>query len=227
MLQRTGSMALVPRCSHTARVCGRADSVEVIHGDGTADMPYTFEQCATRGVQAPTLLFVDPQWGGQQYTKSDRIPADALSMGEGWSMADILQACRLQSAASIVAMSLPFNYEHNVDALARQVVSPLHTTAATASHSPALDERPFPFVLEFGRRLLLIVCLPYQIETEDSSHSAQYRSLMFTNATLDTVVTNLKQFNAGYHEEHHPRFYDYEAMRWISLSRWKGVKLPV
>jgi hypothetical protein len=37
-------------------------------------------------------------------------------------------------------------------------------------------------------------------------------------------VAALVAWNAQHAGEHHPRFFDWEHARWVSLSRWKGAR---
>jgi hypothetical protein len=47
----------------------------------------------------------------------------------------------------------------------------------------------------------------------------------FRNLHLDALVEKLQEFDRVRGLEFHPRFYDWEKKKWISLHTWKGCKM--
>ena len=82
-------------------------------------------------------------------------------------------------------------------------------------------DRAMPFRFEFGRRILLVTLFP-EAETDVQGK----RRLVYPTSFLDKIVKVLYDFDKSKMGggELHPKFYDWEKDKWISLRRWKGMK---
>lgn len=171
---------------------------------------------------APTIISIDPMWQqpNESYTDHATIHHNQLALGNK-SISDIVIELRERSGSSVVCIGLPYNYD--VTTLAQLCVIPANNDSATPPNTnrDTLDERPFPFTMEFGKRILFILCLPH---VNEYNHEMT-RSLDYCNSTLDSVIAQLVEFNQLYKLDHKPKFFDYEKQRWISLMRWNGNKM--
>ena len=159
------------------------------------------------GFSGSDVLFLDPPWGGTDYSSRSVIPADDLALGAA-TLAQLTREALLGSSsrasASLVALGTPCNYDDA--ALARHIV------CAPMPGRQREDDRPLPFRLQFGVRILLVFLNPASLR------------FSFPTAKLDEIVAQLLRWNAARANEHHPRFFDWEKDGWVSLSRWKGMR---
>eukprot|EP00602_Paraphysomonas_sp_CaronLab_P013590 CAMPEP_0185040600 /NCGR_PEP_ID=MMETSP1103-20130426/38837_1 /TAXON_ID=36769 /ORGANISM="Paraphysomonas bandaiensis, Strain Caron Lab Isolate" /LENGTH=366 /DNA_ID=CAMNT_0027579967 /DNA_START=144 /DNA_END=1247 /DNA_ORIENTATION=- len=176
-------------------------------------------------------LVIDPPWGGLNYrlnTDSSSPPRD-YSIGDernSISISDLLSyECTRGSLAGrvkLAALKVPSEFDASAfcsiitadgpwekETPSGEILSP--DSSHTASER-LLDSRPHPFRLQLGARtaVLLIAYPPF-----------------FRNTHLDSLVRNLLQFDKARGAEFHPRFFDWERQRWISLRSWKGCNMEV
>lgn len=179
--------------AHNSRVALLQHKLSVTHGDWLA----------VRSLLRPTphLVFIDPPWGGTDYAAAGHMAPDALGLsGEPLRL---LIASEFARGVAMVGCGTPRNYDDT--GLARAVT-------ACAPGADAADDRPLPFRLEFGARVLLLFLSPAG------------RGFGFPTRLLDDLVATVVAWNAERTKEHHPRFFDWEKDRWISLSRWLGAR---
>lgn len=84
------------------------------------------------------------------------------------------------------------------------------STTTVKQERGLLDSRPHPFRLQTGARtaLLLVAYPPF-----------------FRNQHLDMLIARLKEFDTSRGAEFHPRFFDWEKQKWVSLRNWKGCSI--
>ena len=125
----------------------------------------------------------------------------------------------------LAALRLPTNYD--VDGLADSLVAP----GAVRCADPR--ERPLPFLLKLGpKALLFLACFPAPPLPATTSAAVaggappwDPKHLGFGLATLDGVIAALNAKEKGaWRGEHSPKFFDYDAGRWIRLRDWKGTR---
>jgi len=204
------------------RVLGHASSVRVHHGDAVALLSSATQQlCLPDDVH---VLFLDPPWGGTTYSASSAI--SDLFVGElGMKGLCDLVNPRLHHvqggahfSADLVALKLPSQFD--LDSLARHATQPL-----SGDTRGQLDERAFPFVIEFGKTTLLLIAFPRDAFAPPPTAAAAAAAASFCNASLDRVIAALNAFSTTCGHRKHPRFFDWEKQRWINLSRWKGCNM--
>merc|ERR1711920_511252 len=83
-------------------------------------------------------------------------------------------------------------------------------------------ERPMPFRLDLGTcGILFVICF---CGREESVPATGFPRAWFHLADLDSLVEACKVWDGEGGHRHHAGFFDWEADRWIELSRWKGCK---
>ena len=111
-------------------------------------------------------------------------------------------------ACRILAVRVPVNFD--VDAMAAEMVAP----GAVPSACGDTRERPLPFLAKLGPKARLIVFCFRPTKVGDG--------LIFGLATLDAVIAAFVGIDRRYGRELEPKFYDFDARRWIRLRDWKG-----
>ena len=162
------------------------------------------------------IVFVDPPWGGTAYSSKGVLEADELGLS-GVGLPALAAATRGRAAA--LAFSVPRNYDADGLAVAATAQRP-----GEARHA----DRLLPFRLDLGPRVLFL-CLYPPSQGDAGQHPATPEMgprsrFAFPTAALDELVAALAGWNDAHGGLHHPRFYDWEKQRWVSLGRWKGMK---
>lgn len=173
---------------------------------------------------SPDLLFLDPPWGGTNYrtvlTENQGVVEYYLSHENDQVsltrlLSDIVVTENFCGLFKLIAVKLPS--ELSTIALCRSITSlrkwwkESPSGDIIASTDPnLLDLRPHPFRLQTGARtcLLLVAYPPY-----------------FKNSQLNSLVTSLINFDRERGNEFHPKYYDWEKDKWISLRSWKGCTM--
>lgn len=149
------------------------------------------------------LIFIDPPFGGQDYTS--QLPLKDYLLGN--SQLSFLMTHELtfsgilSKRVKLCAVKVPIFFDPIP--LFSNLTKP-HDSWEQDSNG--LDERPHPFQLQFGHKLsLLLVAYPP----------------FACNALLDDIIRSLVRFDQSGGLAFHPKYYDWEAKRLISLKRWK------
>ena len=172
------------------------------------------------GAVAP-VVHMDPPWGGTSYdaTAGDLAlePDDAVNRPDdrAESPAPTLRALVLAlargGACRVLAARLPARFD--VDAMAAELVAP----GAVPSACGDARERPLPFVLKLGPKArLFVACF------RPPRGAAAEAGPTFGLANLDALVAALVACDKSCARELEPKFYDFDAARWIRLRDWKG-----
>mmetsp|Transcript_14625 Transcript_14625/g.35140 ORF Transcript_14625/g.35140 Transcript_14625/m.35140 type:complete len:242 (+) Transcript_14625:2-727(+) len=164
------------------------------------------------------ILFLDPPWGGAQYSKiiqengGDIVvvrPEDDGQSQSGWNFSTVALQIVRTKVFRLVAMKLPTVYD------VKLVVDPL-------VHDDALGyDRPHPFRFQFGKSCQLVVLVVNDGSDSKFSNGPQGLDRMISNI-MNTWHNNMNLQNDDGCREHRPEFYDWEKRRWILLKKWKG-----
>lgn len=192
---------------HNVAVCGFSSSVSVlctsaVHASQLMRRP-------------PHLLFLDPPWPSLPPLPHERIADIPLLSPTSISLCDFFRRPRLRAGAAVVAAKLPLAFD--VDSLAFEL------TSNELDAGPLTDQRPFPFIFTFGAIRLFVALFPplYCHPTQTAvSHTP---SLKFCNRNLDKVIGAVRTWNSVVATG--PRFFDYEACKWIALSKWRKCSM--
>jgi len=190
------------RCQHlrhNVNVSGLSSTITVHCGDGAQLL----------GTLSEDVAFLDPPWGGRAYIHNEIL--HDLPLGDA-SLVDILKKLA-PSTVSLAILRLPQNFD--TDALAAALSGP--SEAWVCDVSSGHENRPWPFSFLFGSSVIILVGFP-------RCKGGAAKRLRFDVATLDATIAKLNAWNLQRARQHHPRFYDWEAARWVPLSRWKGCK---
>lgn len=154
------------------------------------------------------LIMLDPPWGGPQHKQSSAgcIALDSLD-GERRSKAQSALCLTILECfwprCEILALKLPRSEEG--DAVVAEFVQ---AAVGCCPESGVIDERPFPFLFNFGGSIQLLAMI-------------SNGPLTMQNKTLDHVVSNICRWHSFEGcSEHKPRFFDFEKRRWIELKKW-------
>jgi hypothetical protein len=202
--------------------------------------------CEGQTQAALDLLFLDPPWGGQNYrqvalastapvlssetnsTPPLPSPPSDYPLGDSLILSHLLSELipfqfNLPLASSsrsikLVAVKLPDIFD--LTSLCEQITrsdlrwdqedSRGHILPSGRKKKRSLDSRPHPFRLQLGARTALLLV----------GYPPHYR-----NRDLDLIVEQLVEFDQIRGLELHPKFFDWEKQRWISLHTWKGCKM--
>lgn len=204
---------------HNVKLINTKNNITCIN-DNSINILYNVNQQHQQQQQQYTVICVDPPWQShnESYTDYKLINIEQMKLDDK-TMLDICNYVRQNNICSILCIGLPYNFD--IDTLAKRcVVSVNNNDNNNNDNNQQLDERPFPFKITIGKRILFILCLPYTNEY----NTTQQRQLLYNNSILDILINELNQYNILYHDEYKPCFFDYEKQRWISLHRWKGNK---
>ena len=117
-----------------------------------------------------------------------------------------------KSGTQLVAIRLPINY--NVDGLARLLVEP----GAVPATNGDMNERPLPYLFKLGpKAFLLVVCFTPQ---ESSATNINFGLRCLDEITWALAVRDKSVWRL----EQGPKFWDFDAGRWIRSRDWKGSK---
>ena len=122
-----------------------------------------------------------------------------------------------RSHKDLISLRLPKIFD--VDALARWCVSPSRREDGLIGDAGGKNcDRPLPFQIRIGHKaLLFVLALPR------SRPSTEHARLSFGLHNLDEIIRALCKLDRLFLREFHPKFFDWEADRWIRLKNWKGV----
>ena len=187
------------------------------------------------------VLFLDPPWGGTDYNSSPEKLSDlnfypaCKTLEADKASNDAAKAapvsCESQchtlrdtiilageSRMDLIAIRLPRNFD--VDALARWCVSTERKLDGLVGDKGGINnDRPLPFQMKIGHKAILFVLALPQSRTLGEAVRLSYGL-----HNLDQTIHAIRTLNQNYLQELHPKFYDWEANRWIRLNIWKGVK---
>lgn len=190
------------------------------------------------------VIFLDVPWGGPSYGEQRSIHQLALG---GVPLAELLVRLAEADAARLLAVRLPYNFD--VDLLARQLTEAWAGWEFAWDDALQQPERPMPFRADLGAcGLLFMVCLcslalPSALSCratdtcgpgatrggslgDDGAGAASGASGWqgFRLGHLDALIEALRAWDGDAGRRHHTAFFDWEAERWVPLSRWKGCK---
>ena len=215
-----GRAAMIAHNAAVALAAPAAARVRVVRGDCAALLggPRGGGDAGAGDLVAP-VVHMDPPWGGTAYdaTAGDLMlqPDDRASAPPGAPPAPTLRALVLAlargGACRVLAARLPARFD--VDAMAAELVAP----GAVPSACGDARERPLPFVLKLGPKArLFVACFrpPRGAAAQDGP--------TFGLANLDALVAALVACDKSCARELEPKFYDFDAARWIRLRDWKG-----
>jgi hypothetical protein len=111
---------------------------------------------------------------------------------------------------------LPLAFD--VDALARDL------TSSELEAGMLTNERPFPFIFTFGAIRLFVSLFPLKYCALSADASACAPFLQFCNRKLDEVIAAVRAWNSTVATG--PKFFDFEAGKWIALSKWRKCSMP-
>ena len=157
-------------------------------------------------------MFLDPPWPST-LPPHERLSDIPVSPSPAVSLCDMYRRLHLRAGAAIVAAKLPLAFD--VDALA------LHLTSNELEAGSLTNERPFPFIFSFGAIRLFVALFPsrYCLPT----FAAAANPLHFCNKNLDAVIAAVRAWNSQVATG--PKFFDYEAGKWIALSKWRKCSM--
>jgi hypothetical protein len=195
-------------------------------------------------------LRVEPMSTGAPATSAIRVAKndsfvsmdEQSSRKEQCSTISLTDACmRLATRTRVLLLKVPKSY--NIIRLAR---------ALTAASAPAVEQlaacaqyqwdlRPLCFSLVFGSVQMVLILFPTPAaaavpaataasaisaaagDSPLSDHGAGCGGMPLRHAHLDRLIASIQQFDARYHGETKPRFFDWEKDRFIALHRWLGA----
>jgi hypothetical protein len=202
LLQSRASMLL-----HNVAVC-RASSVSVLCADAA--------RASQLMRRSPHVLFLDPPWPSPTQTPPQPLTdIPLLHSSPSIHLSHFFRHPHLRASAAVVAAKLPLTFD--VDALARDL------TSQELECGPLTTQRPFPFIFSFGAIRLFVALYP-QRYCLPSLAAAATPPLQFCNGNLDAVICAVRAWNAVVASG--PRFFDYEAGKWIALSKWRKCSMP-
>lgn len=171
-----------------------------------------------RGITPAGVVFLDVPWGGPQYGEAASIRE--LSLG-GVPLQQLLAQLVEAQAAPLLAVRLPRNFD--TDSLAIELSSLWESWSFRWDNDLQQPERPMPFRIDLGScGILFVVCVCGR-----EACGADSRSFLddgFRLADLDSLVHGLRRWDGEDGHRHRVAFFDWEACRWIPLTRWKGCK---
>jgi hypothetical protein len=164
--------------------------------------------------RAPHVMFLDPPWppSSPSHEPLADIP---LPHPASLSVCDFFCRPHLRAGAAIVAAKLPLAFD--VDALA------LDLTSQELDSGPLTSERPFPFIFSFGAIRFFIALFPPKYCNLSGAAAAPTPSVHFCNRNLDEAIAAVRAWNSEVASG--PRFFDYEAGKWIPLSKWRKCSM--
>ena len=200
MLEHNVTIALgKDKCKH----------VTCIQGDGVLQGQASYH----------SVCWLDPPWGGLEYTKSKESIEDFEITSEGFeiSMRQVIQ--KIAPHTDLIVYRLPNNFK--IDELLAWVVDP--TNGLCGDKGGSNHDRPLPFRMRMGGKCtLVLICLPAsranrRVEEEESGR------LDFGLHNLDAIIKMLYQIDRELLKELRPKFWDWEMTRNIRIKDWKGV----
>jgi hypothetical protein len=202
-----------------ARAAMLLHNVTVCHAASVSVLCATAAHASHLMRRLPHVLFLDPPWPPAQ-SPHDRVTDIPLSPPRGFSLCQLYLRLHWRAGAAIVAAKLPLAFD--VDALA------LDLTSKELDAGPLTNERPFPFIFSFGAIRLFVAlfppryCLP-PMAAAPPPHAPPLHSLHFCNRNLDEVIAAVRAWNSQVATG--PKFFDYEAGKWIALSKWRKCSM--
>ena len=196
---------------------------QVIEGDGIEALFSRVEHSLI------DFLFLDPPWGGLNYRDATKSLLDGATVRveTDYQLNDSLTLSKLlaeeipygrgRNRVKVIGVKVPDIFDpaelfSRITApgpsnVAKDLEGSMVTDKEHSSTAAAIDERPHPFRIQIGARTvyLLVAYPPY-----------------FQNADLDNAIYALRQFDLARGEVYHPRYFDWEKQRFISIKRWKG-----
>jgi len=164
------------------------------------------------------VLFLDPPWGGPRYGELASI--HELYFG-GAPLQQLLAQLVEAHAAPLLAVRLPRNFD--TDALAIDLSNLWEGWNFRWDDELQQPERPMPFRVDLGScGLLFMICVCGRQAFRPASRN--FVTDGFCLSDLDNLVNALRQWDGEDGHRHKAAFFDWEARRWIPLSRWKGCK---
>jgi len=168
------------------------------------------------------VIFLDVPWGGPRYGELGVI--DGLELG-GVPLPQLIASLAMPSgtepkrmAAPLLAVRLPRNFD--TDALASELSRLWADWAFRWDPVLQQPERPMPFRIDLGGcGVLLAVCV-----CGAAAVAGDFLVEGFRLAGLDDLVAALRSWDGEGGHRHRVAFFDWEAARWVPLSRWKGCK---
>ena len=158
--------------------------------------------------QALDLVFIDPPFGGVNYTTTSDTLFQDFSLGSEYLSSLVCDLFAVSGMVKVCAIKVPSLF--NPLPLFKKLTAPISSNDSSFSWTVdaqyGLENRPHPFTLQFGEklRLVLVAYPPFA-----------------TNSTLDTLIKSLLEFDRDRASIFHPKFFDWQAQSLISLKRWK------
>lgn len=191
---------------HNIEVC-RESSVSVLRA--SAEQAFKLMRCS------PHVMFLDPPWPSSCLSPNERVADIRLPQPSSLSICDFFRQPHLRAGAAIVAAKLPLAFD--VDALA------LDLTCQELEAGPLTNERPFPFVFSFGAIRFFVALFPPRYCDPSRAAAVFTPSMQFCNRNLDEIIGAVRAWNSEVASG--PRFFDYEACKWIPLSKWRKCSM--
>eukprot|EP00928_Gymnodinium_smaydae_P070127 TRINITY_DN54052_c0_g1_i1.p1 TRINITY_DN54052_c0_g1~~TRINITY_DN54052_c0_g1_i1.p1 ORF type:complete len:455 (+),score=37.77 TRINITY_DN54052_c0_g1_i1:55-1419(+) len=163
------------------------------------------------------VIFLDVPWGGPQYGEQELI--SSLDLG-GTSLLQLILQLSEAEAAPLLALRFPRNFD--TESFAKELSKVWSRWTYRWDSKMQQPERPMPFRLELGDcGILFMICL---CSRGESCAASRNPSVGFRLSDLDGLVFALQAWDGERGSRHHAAFFDWEASRWIPLSRWRGCK---
>ena len=197
---------------HNVNVVGAR--VKCVQGDGILEAMSNYH----------SVVWLDPPWGGLEYTKDKVIieDFDVVSQGIQMSMRQVILA--VAPHTDLIVYRLPNNF--NIASLLEWFVDPSNELCGDLGG--ATNDRPLPFRVRMGHKCtLLLICLPSSRANRRPPSEGEGREgerLSFGLSNLDAIVAEVHRIDKELLKELHPKFYDWEQKRDIRLKNWKGVE---
>ena len=173
---------------------------------------YNDDYSKTYMTYSQDIIYLDPPWGGTQYTTTDK--EDKLYLGKT-TLIEYVNL--LQTVCSVCTARVPSHYD--VTNFAKQVIkySVDNNNKLTYNRNgKKYIEMPLIFRMNIGTKaILLIVIYP-------PSSVNNNKLLNFGIKCLDTIVKQLYLCDKK-GKKLKQKFYDWDVNRWIRLGAWHGV----
>jgi hypothetical protein len=164
---------------------------------------------------SPHVMFLDPPWPSSSASSNERVVDIHLPQPATLTICDFFRQAHLRAGAAIVAAKLPLAFD--VDALA------LDLTCQELGAGPLTSERPFPFIFTFGAIRFFVALFPLKYCHPSRAAVAPSPTLQFGNRKLDAIIGAVRAWNSEVASG--PRFFDYEAGKWVPLSKWRKCSM--